>query len=298
MQQLCLEWSAIMKLFFDELNNKDMIGKAISLMANKKIKSFCIVSPYISKINELIDLSNTNRIQIICNARSNSCNPFTLNELSQKRNIQIKTRNDIHAKVYLLDNTAFITSANATPNGLSTGTIEAAVEITDLNSIKKIQSWFHSLWNDLRSEDIANFSDETWRKLQSNWVLATKKNNDKPSLYDLMVTESIPENVAFAFWNENGKAPEKSKVAQHAEGDNVLLSLYRTDNVNYGFTVDTKSIELINTDYNGFGGGCSLDIANALKIIACSYLKLSFSSTLKFKSFLLLGCRVNDFSRL
>lgn len=313
-----------MKLLFDLPDCKNIIGNELSNIVKNGIKNLYIISPYISKLDTFINISKIDNTKIICNAKSSSCNPFTLYDLLQQNNVKIKSRNDIHAKTYLLDNTALITSANATQNGLGDGTIEVASQTTDESSINEIKLWFNALWQDSQSENVSDYDDETWQTLKSNWLLQNKSKKSKQSLYDLTITGKIPNNISFTFWYEDDSAPEQSTVAKQAESiktielptnannwnfwieeydvnekkqvfysklesllkkyynqtminlkihENtntvykvgnfacklldkpiwvewekkmLLLSLYRTDNINIDFTVDSKFIKLLN----------------------------------------------------
>lgn len=313
-----------MKLLFDHPNCKNIIGNELENIVKSGVKKSYIISPYISKINKFINMSKIDNIKIICNAKSSSCNPFTVHDLLQQNNVEIKSRNDIHAKMYLFDNTALISSANATQNGLGDGTIEVASQTTDESAINEIKLWFNTLWQDSQSENVSDYDDETWETLKSNWLLQNRSKKSKPSLYDLTITKKLPHNISFIFWNEDDSTPEQSIVEEQAEkiktvelpqnaenwdfwieeedakindkslynelegvlkkyynqtmislrthentsrvykADNfacklldkpiwlewgnkiLLLSLYRTDNINIDFEVDSKFIKLLN----------------------------------------------------
>jgi hypothetical protein len=234
-----------MTIICDTLEKKNKIGNEISILTKYPINSSIIVSPYISDLPDLINLSNIENLQIICNAESASCNPYTLLQLLKNKNIKIKSRHDIHAKIYVFDNIAFVTSANATNSGLKTGTIEAAVKLEDDYSIQEIKQWFTAIWNDNQTVDILNFDKSTWEKLKSNWNLSNKRSK-KQSLYDLIVSKKIPENISFVFWYETKNTPDQDAVAKIAKEENIFELPDNNESWNY-WIEDKKYSKKTNT---------------------------------------------------
>ena len=218
-----------------------MVGKNISKILNNGVKSTIIVSPYISNIDEILDIEKSDSSRIICNAESSSCNPYTLLNLNKNNKIKIKSRNDIHAKVYKFDNVAFISSANATPNGLGSGSIEVAIKTTNKKILNETNDWFNEIWDDRKSNDISNFSDEKWRKLKSNWNLNNRRKNVIPDLYDLLVTKSLPENTSFIFWSEGENIPEKKDVEEKTKKEDILE--LPKNNENWDFWIEEENIK-------------------------------------------------------
>ncbi len=211
------------KLILDNTIERNCIGSSIvDELKENHSDSISIISPYISEVDKLLNFSNTKNIRFICNANSNSCNPFTLETLINTHHAEIRTRNDIHAKVYIFDNSLYITSANATPNGIGIGTIEAAVKISNKKIITDIKMWFKQLWEDGGSKDVKDFSSETWARLKANWKINNRRSNSKLSLYDLIITKKIPKNVSFAFWCDVEDAPNKERVAKVATDNNLV----------------------------------------------------------------------------
>lgn len=193
------------------------VGKAISDTLKNSVDLSLIISPYISNLETLINFSKIKEAKIICNAESPSCNPYTLLKLINNKNIKIKTRNDVHAKVYLFDSSAFITSANATNNGLGDGTIEASFKINDKHLIKELKEWFLNIWDNNYSQDVSSFDQITWERLKSNWNLNNNHRKRKKSLYDLIISKKIPSNISFAFWRDDDSDTKKEDVEKEAE---------------------------------------------------------------------------------
>jgi PLD-like domain len=209
-------------LILDRLDEKDAIGKSIAMEMNKGADYGFIVSPYVSEVKKSgLDLSKINSLKIICNARSSSCNPNTLQSLI-KDGIEIRSRNDIHAKVYIIGEVAFLGSANASPNGLGTGTIEAAVKLTNNNTIAELKSWHKTLWDYHDTENVNDFTESDWEQLKAQWRLRSLKRKSKPKLSDLILTKNIPENIAFCFWYDTDDSPDQKVIKAKADEDDQL----------------------------------------------------------------------------
>lgn len=211
------------KVILDNTIERNCIGSIIADESKKdRNDSISIISPYISEVDKLMNFRNTKNIRFICNANSNSCNPYTLEILINKYHAKVRTRNDIHAKMYIFKNSIFITSANATPNGIGLGTIEAAVKISNTEIIADTRKWFEQLWEDNGTRDVREFSSGKWAKLKANWKINNRRSNSKPSLYDLIITKRIPDNVSFMFWHDVKNAPKKERVAKVASDNNMV----------------------------------------------------------------------------
>lgn len=116
-------------------------------------------------------------IRLICWLSSTNTNPYSIEELVNRPNTEVRQRDSMHCKVYLSPRrSAIVGSANLTSAALSdldnSGQNEAAALITDHAVLKDIQSWFNALWHDPLTEHI---SDLDLRKAKSAWVKARKK---------------------------------------------------------------------------------------------------------------------------
>ncbi|MDD5617318.1 MAG: phospholipase D-like domain-containing protein [Candidatus Methanoperedens sp.] len=124
----------------------------IDLVKNKNI---CIICPYIGidYFSGIIQLANTWHLVTDVGAwmRSHNQNArqdiknFIIEHLSN-----IHHYPDIHAKVIITDNSAFIGSANLTEKGI-TGRVEMSVLIEEKEQIDEVQKWFWDLWNETKS---------------------------------------------------------------------------------------------------------------------------------------------------
>ncbi|MEQ1533774.1 MAG: hypothetical protein HOO97_11775 [Sideroxydans sp.] len=218
----------------DSLEGRNNLGKIVRKHFGNGCKNALIIAPYFSETDEYLDFSKIeNKINILCDADDASCNPYTLEKLLNQKNVEIRSRHDIHAKVYLLDRVAIVASANPTPNGLGIGKIEAGVLLNSEQSIKEVSEWFARLWNDGRSEDIKNYDERKWAELKAKWDLSPSYNTNKlPKLSDLIKAKKIPKDVVFLFWTEISEAPTKNVVKKQAS-DEILNLPKNLDNWDY-----------------------------------------------------------------
>lgn len=97
--------------------------------------------------------------RILCDLGSGACNPSEIRALI-KRGYEVRTRDGMHAKVYLSSSAAIVCSANASANGLglegnevqddlphSPGN-EAGYLVTKPQVLASIRDWFEELWAD------------------------------------------------------------------------------------------------------------------------------------------------------
>jgi hypothetical protein len=94
---------------------------------------------------------NAEKVRIVCNLKAGGTNPLPLKALIDDPRFEIRQCDRLHAKVYIGDETAVVTSANNSTNGMGVegkptfGLIEAGVVLTQIESVKK---WFDDLWDD------------------------------------------------------------------------------------------------------------------------------------------------------
>lgn len=108
-----------------------------------------------------LGLSAQKPTRIICDALSGGCNPTELESLlrlsqESKQQFEVKHLSRIHSKVYRTPTVAFVSSANASANGLSEGnegTIEAAIRTESSEVISQIDSWFEAKWDEAETID-------------------------------------------------------------------------------------------------------------------------------------------------
>lgn len=233
----------------DDLAKKNNIGEIVKANFENGCRITFLLAPYFSETDKYLDFSKIKEeIRILCDANDASCNPYTLEKLIKRKNVEIKSRNDIHAKVYLLDKVAIVTSANPTPNGLGVGKIEAGVLLDNEQSINAVKTWLDNLWEDEDSEDIRKFDDKTWAKLKANWDLSNSSGkNTLPKLSDLIKAKRIPKDIVFLFWYDAIETPNQKAVAKQASETikNLPESLANWD---YWIEDESKQEKIDSTD--------------------------------------------------
>lgn len=76
--------------------------------------------------------------------RSGSTNPAGVAQLQHFA--QVRSREDLHAKVFIFDKTALVGSANLSKN--ATSNLEAGVLVDERSKVNEILSFFKSLWKE------------------------------------------------------------------------------------------------------------------------------------------------------
>jgi len=122
-------------------------------------------------------------LRILCNLGSGGTNPYVIRRLLALANtrcgIEMRTLDDLHAKVMLGDSAALIGSANFSANGLGlegdecSGWCEAGLFTNEPKQLDDARTWFEIIWS-----RAASISEEALRQAEENW----KKRRDlRPS---------------------------------------------------------------------------------------------------------------------
>lgn len=147
-------------LFAEGLTNK------ISSIFNEKNSRFAVAF-WGRGVVERFFHGSLETVKVICNLATGGTNPLVIEQLMQ-RGAQVKQHDQLHAKVYIGETFAVITSANASVNGLGLegveqeGWLEAGV-VTEPGTPA---IWFDQLWNDPeRVREVTNLDIERAKKL-------------------------------------------------------------------------------------------------------------------------------------
>lgn len=114
--------------------------------------------------------------RIVCNLKSGGTNPYAVESLIGSGSFEFRQEDSLHAKVYIGDKSAVVSSANMSANGLGledseiTGWIEAGFVVDDEFERKRISDWFDSLWPKAKlitKEDL-NLAKKNWLKRRIN----------------------------------------------------------------------------------------------------------------------------------
>jgi hypothetical protein len=98
--------------------------------------------------------ANASERRIVCDALSGSTNPYVLQKLFDRTDIQLKHCDHLHAKVYIGEAACVVGSCNASKNGIGggeesdAGLIEAGVKI---ERDDEISEWFETIWKKARN---------------------------------------------------------------------------------------------------------------------------------------------------
>jgi len=170
-------------------------------------------------------------IRVICNLQSGACNPFLIEKIIKKNNIQVKTNQRLHAKTLIQKDAVIIGSANISSNGLSlegseiSGWIETGILTSSSHVISSSKSWFESTWTD--SIEIANKDLEVYKKL---WL--KKRNHRCINNSELSIIEAATNNIDtfhdrkiyFAIYRDNKPSDEAIEAYEAAKASHSSLS--------------------------------------------------------------------------
>jgi hypothetical protein len=129
--------------------------------------------------------------RVICNLRAGGTNPEAIRKMLRK-GIRVKRCDLLHAKVYIGEATAVITSANLSANGLGlegdelNGWLEAGYKVTDPAELSVIRRWFAELWDDgqhVSKDDITN-AQKAWEERRHSRPTAGSRRSILETLED------------------------------------------------------------------------------------------------------------------
>lgn len=132
---------------------------------------WCAVAFWGIGSEEMLKKSGRKNVRLICNLIMGGTNP---NVIENCLGEHLKQHSTLHAKVYIGDHQAIVTSANASANGLgfeagvASGWLEAGVLIDDPKQLKGICEWFDRTWKasrEITKADIEN-AKRSWKMRQ------------------------------------------------------------------------------------------------------------------------------------
>lgn len=142
-----------MKLIYHNIDDSDQYSPfdcELVKLANEQ--NLCLVSPYIglpylkrlTKISKSWRLITDFEAWIISHPNKNQ--RLEICDFINDHFDNIKHISDIHAKVLITDNSAFLGSANFTDNGILVRT-EMSVSFSEQEKVDELKNWFQSLWS-------------------------------------------------------------------------------------------------------------------------------------------------------
>lgn len=160
-------------------------------------------------------------VRIICDLWSGACNPAPIQELIESE-VEVKTLDHFHAKVWVCGSDILIGSANVSSNGLGfddtksiKNNIEAAVRVRDSNTATTVRRWFENQWEN-KSYTIE--PDEI-KQAQKFWN-ERRNSRDRKRAYSTTLIQKIEsdrnsrelDNIYVIVWEEDkGSTPDRTR---------------------------------------------------------------------------------------
>jgi len=153
-------------ILFGEENNK-----TIRELIEKEAALDCMVA-FIGGNATNILWDKSKKVRLICNLESGGTNPYAVEELLKSDNTKIRNQSQLHAKIYIGESQAIISSANLSANGLSlegeevNGWLEAGYKVSGTEEVEKLKDHFEKTWDEAEdiSDELLNSAKEKWQK--------------------------------------------------------------------------------------------------------------------------------------
>lgn len=133
------------------LDSKNYRSQVESLIAQSE--SLKIAVAFWGKDAESLLQSTSKKFKVICNLTSGGTNPDVIRKLREwAPRVEVLHHNDLHAKVFIGQNSAIIGSANMSTNGLNIesdefdGWQEAGYRTTQADDVQATGEWFDKQW--------------------------------------------------------------------------------------------------------------------------------------------------------
>jgi len=164
----------------------------------------CAVAFWGEKAWKLLENSKSSEIRIICNLESGATNPFLMEKLLKLKkekplNIHIKTKHNLHAKVYIAGNQAIIGSSNVSSNGLSLedeeqkGYEEASIITSDEKIIESANAWFEELWESslpIHNRQLEKIKEQ-WRIKRNTRLNIVGSEASETTIFEVLTNNSL-----------------------------------------------------------------------------------------------------------
>jgi rhodanese-related sulfurtransferase len=209
-------------------NNSEKIKKLV----HNDIHSVAVAFWGESFVDDII--AGKKQPRIICNLYSGGCNPKAIRKLLEN-GYHVKYLNNLHAKVYIGEQSVIVGSANASSNGLglenreTNGWLEASIVCTDEAVVQQATKWFESNWvraNDVFEQDIDD-AENQWLRNRSKRPVQAFTNDLYGPGFDL---NSLRDRRLYvAMYNKVLSKAEEKKRIQYAidhKIDSEALDLY------------------------------------------------------------------------
>jgi len=203
-----------------------------------KDKKVYIVCPYIGTniFEDFVKFPNSWYLITDIEAwiKSDPSNKLNIQDFILKNCENIQHYKDIHAKVIITDDNAFIGSANLTKKGL-TGRVEMSVLIRENEIVDELKKWFEDLWKDSDSNIIPDLEKFV------NSITPTDKNDPINSSKGPTISSKAP--IINAKLEDFENTHEKNTINHHQRLVEAIKLLPNKDWVNSYFDLANEMIE-------------------------------------------------------
>lgn len=160
---------------------------------------------------ELFSDWNGKSLRILCNLRTGGTNPSAIEALMNRKNIEVRFLDTLHAKLIVGQEEVIIGSANFSTDGLNheydevtSGWHEAGLISAQRPTIRRALEWFDRRWSTAHK-----IKDVDLREAKANW-LKRRNNRISPSRATALVDESLANlrdrEIYLSIWNEDVSA--------------------------------------------------------------------------------------------
>lgn len=157
------------------------------------------------------------RTRVLCDLFSGACNPEEISLLMES-DVNVRTLDGMHAKVWCLGDTVIVGSANASANGLgleNAGQIintEAAVKIQDAELAASVSQWFQHIWE--VAHPITRTEIEEVRSLWEERKRNTHRQHSR-TIGNILLSDqakSLPERIRVLVYNGGNPSSEAEEA--------------------------------------------------------------------------------------
>lgn len=143
------------------------------MASHSSVSPVCIAVAFWGAGAEVVLSGSRAPLRLVCNLQSGGTNPSVIRAVRAKENIEIKQIDTLHAKVFVAETGAIVSSANLSTNGLglegvdSHGWLEAGVLVpADSSDYVQISGWFSDIWAQARwiSESDLALAEQAWQR--------------------------------------------------------------------------------------------------------------------------------------
>lgn len=159
---------------------------------------------------------SSSRISIVCNLKMGGTNPEEIIEIKE-RGVKVGHRDDLHAKVYIFDDSVIVGSSNASANGLAfqegdhMSWREANIFTSDTKILADAKAWFKEI-----SRKSARVTSADLKVAQDAWSRRRTRNTPMHgrSLYEAArLNPQLLQGRRIYFSLGNEEATEEAKIA-------------------------------------------------------------------------------------